>query len=70
MGYPRKNGGHNMKTIKPGQSVPSSGQYVIVGPRGGISKTEVTLVKGNPAPPTPKPHSSFAMVDKTKHKND
>ena len=55
--------------IKPGQSVKTSGQYVVVGPRGGKSKTEVTLVQNKPAPPTPKPHSSFELVDKTKHKN-
>ncbi len=55
--------------IKPGQTVQVSGQYVIKGPRGGISKTEITLVEGKTAPPTPKPNCTLKLVDKTKHKN-
>lgn len=56
-------------TVRPGESVKTSGQYVIVGPRGGVSKREVTLVENKPAPPTPKPNSHFQCVDKTKHKS-
>lgn len=55
--------------VRPGEHVKTSGQYVVIGPRGGVSKTEVTLVENKPAPPTPKPSSKFALVDKTKHKN-
>lgn len=54
--------------IKPGQTVEVSGQYKAVGPRGGMSTTEVTLVQGKPAPPTQKPGMSFKLVDKTVHK--
>lgn len=56
-------------TVKPGQIVKDSGQFIIVGPKGGISKTEVTLIENKPAPPTPKPGSKFVMVDKSKHKH-
>lgn len=56
-------------SIKPGQIVNESGQYKIVGPRGGVSTTEVTLVENKPAPPTPKKNSTFVLVDKTKHKH-
>lgn len=48
--------------VKPGEKVPVSGQYKK--PGGG----ETTLVKGKPAPPTPKPGQSHVLVDKTKHK--
>lgn len=56
------------KSLKPGQTVKTSGQYVQVGPRGGVSKTESTLVQGKTAPPTAKPNSIHVLVDKTKHK--
>jgi hypothetical protein len=46
--------------LKPGQKVGTSGQYEVIGPRGGRTGHEVTLVKGEPAPPT-------ILVDKTKH---
>ncbi len=38
--------------IKPGESAPKSGQYEVVGPRGGRTGKEVTLPKGHTAPPT------------------
>ena len=34
-------------TYKPGQKAPVSGQYGVVGPRGGMTGTEVTVTKGN-----------------------
>jgi hypothetical protein len=56
--------------LKPGQKVKDSGQYEIVGARGGkLEGREVTLVKDEPAPPTPGPNERFKLVDKTKHKN-
>ena len=55
--------------IKPGQKVPASGQYERVGSRGGSrGGLEVTLVKNEPALPTPKPNERFKLVDATKHK--
>lgn len=32
-------------TVRPGESVKTSGQYTIVGPRGGVSKREVIFAK-------------------------
>jgi hypothetical protein len=53
---------------KPGQTTPKSGQYEVVGPKGGNTGVEVTGVKGNPLPPTPKPGMTYKLVDQTKHK--
>lgn len=54
-------------TLKPGQKVKFSGQYEVIGPRGGHTGHEVTLVKGEPAPPTMKSGQKMVLVDKTKH---
>jgi len=54
-------------TFKPGQKAPRSGQYQIIGPRGGKGP-ERTVTKGEPFPPTPKRGSKFTLVDPTKHK--
>ena len=51
------------KTLTPGQIAPSSGQY-----RNNQTKTEVTVVRGERMPPTPKPRQHYTLVDKTKHK--
>ena len=55
---------------KPGEKTPVSGQYGIVGPRGGRTGVEVTVSKGETLPPTPKPGQGFVLVDKTKHESD
>ncbi len=47
--------------LKPGQPAPRSGEYGIVGPRGGQTGEERTAVKGKPMPPTPKPGQSYQM---------
>ncbi len=39
-------------TYKPGQKAPTSGQYGVVGPKGGKTGTEVTVAKGGMLPPT------------------
>jgi hypothetical protein len=52
--------------LKPGTQTPRSGQYEIVGPRGGRTGQEVTSVNGKPLPPTPKPRQSYVLVDPTK----
>ncbi|MCA1602367.1 MAG: hypothetical protein LC776_12240 [Acidobacteria bacterium] len=53
--------------LKPGQKAPVSGQYGLQGPRGGQTGREVTSVKDEPLPPTPKPGQTYKLVDKTKH---
>ena len=40
------------KTHKPGEIAKVSGQYPMVGPKGGDTGQEVTVVKGEPFPPT------------------
>ena len=54
---------------RPGQVTPTSGQYQIVGPKGGKTGSEITSVEGKPLPPTPKPGQVYVLVDKTKHKD-
>jgi hypothetical protein len=49
-------------TVKPGQTVLESGQYLTPG------GTETTLVKGEKAPPTPHKNQKHTLVDPTKHK--
>ena len=57
------------RTYKPGQKAPRSGQYGIVGPRGGKTNNERTVTRGEPFPPTPKPGSKFILNDPTRHKS-
>jgi hypothetical protein len=57
-------------TYKPGQKAPISGQYEVVGPKGGKTGQEVTVTKGEKLPPTPESGQNFVLVDKTKHKSD
>ncbi|MCP3943534.1 MAG: YjzC family protein [Desulfobacteraceae bacterium] len=56
------------KTFKPGEKAPRSGQYVIVGPRGGKTGEERTVTKDEPLPPTPQSGQKFILIDPTKHK--
>jgi hypothetical protein len=55
------------KTLKPGSTAPASGQYEIVGPRGGRKGTERTVTKGEPLPPTPSSGQSYRIADRTKN---
>ena len=57
------------KIYKPGESAPRSGQYEIVGPRGGDTNQERTAVRGKTLPPTPKSGQSYKLVDPTKNKS-
>jgi hypothetical protein len=56
--------------LKPGQKAPVSGQYEVVGPRGGHTGREVTATKGEPLPPTREPNQGYILSDPTKHKRD
>lgn len=51
-----------------GTLTPVSGQYEVVGSRGGKTGLEVTSTQGNPLPPVPKAGQTLTLVDKTKHK--
>jgi hypothetical protein len=52
--------------LKPGSKTPASGQYITIGPRGGEGP-EITSVQGKPLPATPKPGSTYTLVDPTKN---
>lgn len=58
-----------MPKVNPGKLAPKSGQYEIVGPRGGHTGKEVTVPKGHTMPPTPKSGQSYNLVDPTKNKS-
>ena len=56
------------RNLKPGAKVPRSEQYQQTGPRGGQGK-EVTSVKGERLPPSPKKGTTYTLVDPTKNKS-
>jgi hypothetical protein len=53
------------KQYKPGQISPVSAQVEIVGSRGGKTGEERTVVRNEPFPPTPKPHQTYLVTDRT-----
>ena len=55
--------------LKPGEKAPVSGQYGERGPRGGDTRHEVTVPKGEKLPPTQKPGGTFTLVDRTRNKS-
>jgi hypothetical protein len=54
--------------LKPGTPAPESGQYKVVGPKGGDRGREITATEGKPLPPTQQQGERYILVDKTKHK--
>lgn len=52
---------------RPGEKADVSGQYEIVGPRGGETGKERTVTRGEPLPPTPKPGQRYRLTDRTNH---
>ncbi|HEY3294137.1 MAG TPA: hypothetical protein VGL38_01730 [bacterium] len=57
------------KGLKPGQTAPRSGQYEIIGPRGGHTGVERTIPKGTIIPPTPEKGQTLKIVDPTKNES-
>ena len=60
-----QNGKAMARHIKPGTPAPNSGQYGLIGPRGGDLNVEITAIQGKPLPPTPKPGQSYVLNDGT-----
>lgn len=56
-----------MKPMKPGQIAPRSGEYKIVGPRGGQNGPERTVVLGERLPPTPTKGSTYVLARAAKN---
>lgn len=54
------------KLYKPGEKAKTSGQYEIIGSRGGRTGEEITAVRTKPFPPTKAKGQRFILVDKTK----
>jgi hypothetical protein len=57
-----------MQKFSTGQRADKSGQYQVIGPRGGVKNVEITMIKGNVFPPHPE-GTSFVLVDSTKNKS-
>lgn len=55
------------QNLKPGTPAPASGQYEIVGPRGGRTGEERTSTRGAPLPPTPASGQTYTLVDPTRN---
>jgi hypothetical protein len=55
--------------LSPGQTAPASGQYREVGPRGGQPSREVTVVRGEPLPPTTGSGRRYVLSDPTDNKS-
>lgn len=53
---------------RPGQIALTSGQYAVVNSQGLSLGYEVTVVKGEPFPPTQFPGLGFTLVDPTRHR--
>ena len=55
--------------LKPGMTSPISAQMKVVGPRGGVSGREITVVKGKTLPPAPAPGVTYKVTDPTNNKS-
>jgi len=47
--------------LPPGTKAPVSAEYELIGPRGGDTGKERTVVRGKPMPPTPKPGMGYTI---------
>lgn len=55
------------RALPPGTRAPVSAQYEIVGPRGGRTGQERTVVRGKPLPPTPARGQTYRVADPTRN---
>jgi len=57
------------KNFKPGEVAPVSGFYELIGPRGGHTGKERTVVKGEVLPPTPKSGMEYEISERVHNKS-
>lgn len=57
------------KKLSPGEKAPASGQYAVINPAGEKTKKEVTVVKGEPMPPTETKGQTYVMNDPSNNKS-
>ncbi len=57
------------REFKPGAKAPVSGEYEIVGPRGGRTGEERTVSKGEVLPPTPTRGESYRISRRARNKS-
>ena len=57
------------RKLTPGTKAPASAQYEIIGPRGGRTGEERTVVKNEPLPPTPQAGQSYRIADRTRNES-
>jgi len=62
--------GENEQLYKPGEIVPTSGQYSLLNPDGSSQGREVTATKGEHFPPTPESGMRYMLVDPTRHQGN
>jgi hypothetical protein len=58
-----------MRKFKPGETAPVSGLYELIGPRGGRTGKERTVVRGEVLPPPPKPGMEYCISERAKNKS-
>jgi hypothetical protein len=52
------------RQFNPGEKAPVSGLYELIGPRGGHTGKERTVVRGEVLPPTPKPGMGYEISER------
>ena len=57
------------RDVKPGEKVPASGLYQIIGPRSGETGRERTMARGETASPTPKPGETHRIAERAKNES-
>ncbi len=57
------------RNLKPGEEAPVSGLYELIGPRGGQTGKERTVVRGEVLPPTPKAGMEYRIAERARNKS-
>lgn len=57
------------KQFNAGAEAPVSGLYELIGPRGGRTGKERTVIRGEALPPTPKPGMHYEISERARNKS-